>query len=52
MKALAGVRSVSAAAPTPPVPLTFIVVTFVAAGVVSAAILYFGLTGHLGTAIP
>ena len=38
--------------PQPEFPLRFVVVTFVLAGVVGAAILYFGLRGQLGAAIP
>jgi hypothetical protein len=33
-------------------PTRFIVLTFVAAAVVGALILYFGLTGQLGATIP
>jgi len=37
---------------TPPTPVLFIVVTFVAAAVVGGLILYLGLRGQLGTAVP
>jgi len=36
----------------PKLPWRFVVVTFVVAGVVGAAILYFGLSGQLGAGIP
>jgi|HubBroStandDraft_1064217.scaffolds.fasta_scaffold00067_34 hypothetical protein len=37
---------------SPPVPLSFIVTTFVVAGVVAVAIVYFGIHGQLGGPIP
>jgi hypothetical protein len=43
---------VSGTGPRPEFPLRFVVVTFVAAGVVAALIVYFGLTGALGGMIP
>ncbi|MGI0070716.1 MAG: hypothetical protein ACRECT_01360 [Thermoplasmata archaeon] len=38
--------------PTPPVPLSFIIVTFGAATVVAVAIFYFGVRGMIGGPIP
>lgn len=38
--------------PSPPVPLTFIIVTFAVAIVVGALIIYFGINGQLGGPIP
>ena len=37
---------------SPPVPLTFIIVTFAAAIAVGALIIYFGINGQLGGPIP
>ncbi len=37
---------------TPSVPLSFVIITFVGAGVVGAVILWLGLSGHLGGPIP
>ncbi len=42
----------TAETPDPKVPLRFVIVTFLAAGLVGAAILYFGLGGQLGGPIP
>jgi hypothetical protein len=39
-------------APTAKLPVGFIVATFAVAAVVGALILYFGLNGQLGAAIP
>ncbi|HYA10552.1 MAG TPA: hypothetical protein VEH10_02625 [Thermoplasmata archaeon] len=38
--------------PTATLPVRFIILTFVGAAVAGALILYFGLTGQLGAAIP
>ena len=38
--------------PAPELPVRFIVVTFAVAALVGALVLYFGLTGQLGAAIP
>ncbi|MGA8543046.1 MAG: hypothetical protein WB947_05870 [Thermoplasmata archaeon] len=38
--------------PSPKVPLSFIVVTFVVSGLIAVAIVYFGIHGQLGGPIP
>jgi hypothetical protein len=38
--------------PPPRFPVKFVVALFVAAVVIGGLIAYFGVTGHLGTAIP
>lgn len=40
------------APPGPRLPVRFVVVTFVVAAAVGAAILYFGLSGQLGAGVP
>ncbi len=42
----------SAPASRPPFPTRFVIVTFVAAAIVGAAVLYFGLNGTLAGGIP
>jgi len=45
-------RPMSRSESSPGLPVAFIVVTFVAAAIVGAVVLYLGLNGTLGAAIP
>jgi hypothetical protein len=45
-------RSLSMPEPSPPVPLSFIIVTFGSATVIAVLIVYLGLKGYIGGPIP